>query len=168
MRRFVPFVFVAIGFLLSPSLSAAQTPTGDTDIHVAPYIGAVLDTPDDWLLVGGEARLKFAGFQHEVNPRLTFNPYEGGSMMQFDINILHHYALAGESRFKPYVGVGGAFNRYTFDDFSDSSVGLNLVTGVRLASTESRFEPFLNTQYTIIRGQGNLFTLVVGATFSVR
>lgn len=90
-------------------------------------------------------------------------------MMQLDLNILHHYALAGESRFKPYVGVGGAFNRYTFDDFSDSAVGLNLVTGVRLAgSPESRFEPFLNTQYTIIRDQGNLFTLVVGATFRLR
>jgi hypothetical protein len=168
MRKFIPCLSVVLCYLLVTSVSMAQAPAADPAVAVAPYVGAVLDTPDDWLLFGGEARLNFDGFAYDVNPRVTFNPYEGGSMMQIDINILHNYALAGESRFKPYVGIGGAFNRYTFDDFSDSAVGLNLVSGARLASPESRFEPFVNAQYTIIRGQGNLFTLVVGASITLR
>lgn len=168
MRRVVPYLSAVFCLLLVPSVSTAQSPATAPAVAVAPYVGAVLDTSEDWLLFGGEARVKFDGFAYDVNPRVTFNPYDGGSMMQIDVNVLHNYALAGESRFKPYVGIGGAFNRSTFDDFSDSAVGLNLVSGARLASPESRFEPFVNAQYTIIRGQGNPFTLVVGASFTLR
>lgn len=169
MHKSVSFPIALLFCVLTSSVAAAQAPPSDGTVLVAPYIGAVLDTPDDWILVGGEARLRLEGLAAEVNPRVTWNPYEGGSMMQLDVNLLHNYPIAGESRFRPYVGVGGAFNRYTVNGFSDSSVGLNLVSGARwVMEPESRFEPFLNAQYTMIRGQANLFTVVVGATIQLR
>ena len=161
-------IFVALLAVLAPANAFAQSPATEGNLSVAPFVGAILDTSEDWLLLGGEARLKLADRPFQVNPRLTFNPYEGGSMMQLDVNLLHNYALAGDSRFRPYVGIGGAFNRYSFDDFSESAVGLNLVSGARLRMAASRFEPFLNAQYTIIRDQGNLFMVVVGATITLR
>lgn len=153
---------------LLPAAAAAQAPAS-SPIHVAPYVGAVLDTPDDWLLFGGEARLALERRPIELNPRITFNPFEGGSMMQIDVNLLRHFDLVGESRLRPFVGIGGAFNRFSFEDVSDNALGLNLVTGVRIKmQPESRFEPFVETQYTIIRDQGNLYTIVVGATFQLK
>lgn len=160
---------------LIPAVAGAQSapqgpaPSGK-DISVAPYAGTVLDTESDWFLFGGEARVKLEGRPWEVNPRVTFNPFDGGLMTQIDVNLLHGLELVPPTRFRPYVGLGVAFNHIGTDaGFSDNSVGLNLVGGARLImKPEAKFEPFANLQYTIIHGQGNPFTIVVGATFNLR
>ena len=156
---------------LATAAAFAQTPATSRTINVAPYVGAVLDTPDDWLLFGGEVRMPISlnGRPFDLNPRLTFNPFEGGSVLQLDVNLLHNYDLATKGRLRPYVGIGGAFSRFTAGDVSDSNVGLNLISGARLTmKPESRFEPFVNAQYTIIHGEGNPFTIVIGATFQLK
>jgi hypothetical protein len=165
MRRLCLFLGALVCF--APATASAQAPV-EGSLSVAPYIGAVLDTPDDWFVVGGEARFRMEGFNYDINPRFTYNPFEGGSAIQFDVNLLHDYTPAPDSRLRPYVGIGGAISRLAFEEFSDTSVGLNLVSGARLTMPNSRFEPFLNAQYTIIKGEGNPFTIVIGATFNVR
>jgi hypothetical protein len=169
----MPIRYSSLLALLLTTLAApaafAQTPAAKLPISVAPYFGAVLDTSDDWLVFGGEVRIPVSRRPFEINPRLTHNPFEGGSMLQLDVNLLHNYDLATKGRLKPYVGVGGALNRVKAGEFSESSLGVNLISGARLAmQPDSRFEPFLNAQYTIIRDQGNPFTLVVGATFQLK
>src|SRR5262245_18479177 len=127
MRKVMLLVWALLGVA-----TAAQAQSTTPKVIVAPYVGAVLDTPDDWFLFGGEARLpiKINERPFEFNPRITFNPFEGGSVTQFDFNLLHHYAVDPASKFKPYVGAGLAISRLSFDDFSDTSAGLNLLTGV--------------------------------------
>lgn len=134
------------------------------------YVGGELDTPDDWLIFGGDARLAIADWRIELSPRFTYRPIADGSIFQIDANVLKNYDLARPGHLRPYIGVGGALRRLSVDSgFSDTSVGLNLVSGVRWAMSQgSGYEPFLHAQYTIINNEQNVFALVVGASFSLR
>jgi hypothetical protein len=134
------------------------------------YVGGELDAPDDWLVFGGDARVAIEDWRVELSPRFTYRPISDGSIFQIDANVLKNYDLARPGRLRPYVGVGGALRRLSLDGgFSDTNVGLNLVSGVRFAMSQgSGYEPFLNAQYTIIHGVPNVFSVVVGASFSLR
>lgn len=156
--------------LMSAPAQAQTTGSNMDGFSVGGYIGAELDNDEDWFLLGGQARMRFQGTPFEISPRFTFHPFEGGKVLQVDVNVLRDYELASPGRFRPYVGIGGAFRRTSFDDFeSDSSVGLNLISGVRLKMDgATRYEPFLHVQYTIVQDQFNSFTVTIGANFTVR
>lgn len=150
----------------SPSQAVTAT---DAPIIVGGFLGAQLDTSDDWFFFGGDARLRVQGRSFEINPRLAFQPFEGGNTLQIDVNVLVELELAVPNRFRPYVGLGGAVVRSSFDGDSDTSVGLNLAGGVRLdMEGRTRLEPFAHVQYTIVRDQLNPFTISVGVSIPLR
>jgi hypothetical protein len=169
-------LFVLAAFaLLAPMTAHAQTVAQADNarpglIAAGAFIGAQLDTPDDFLLFGGDGRLLISDWKVEISPRFSYQPIEDGSIMQIDLNVLKNYDLARPGKLRPYVGIGGALRKTSVDpDFSDTAVGLNLISGVRLAmSAGSGYEPFMNAQYTVIQDEGNVFSIVVGVSFGFR
>ena len=139
-------------------------------ISAGAFVGLEFDNPSHALLLGGEGRIRFGQANLEVSPRYLYRPFDDGSMQQVDVNFLTNYRLSNPGRFRPYSGLGLGVHRVKFDNgTSNSDVGLNLISGVRLAMRPgAAYEPFLNAQYTILKEPGNSFTLVVGASFSFR
>jgi hypothetical protein len=139
-------------------------------ISAGAFVGLEFDNADHAMLVGGDGRIRFGQANLEVSPRYLYRPFADGSMQQVDINFLTNYRLSNPGRFRPYSGLGLGVHRVKFDSGpSSSDVGLNLISGVRLAMRPgAAYEPFLNAQYTILKEPSNSFTLVVGASFSFR
>jgi hypothetical protein len=156
--------------MVAPASAHAQGADQEPTTRLGAFIGGELDNSEDWILLGAEGRIPLQSPPLEVNPRFTYHPFTGGSIIQLDVNFLHNYRLANPGRLRPYVGIGGAFHRLAFDGAdSDSKVGLNLLSGARIALRPgSRLEPFFNAQYTIIQDELNSFTFVIGASYSLR
>ena len=78
--------------------------------------------------------------------------------------------LAHPGRFRPFMGVGGTLRNYSPSQGNgDTKLGINLVSGTRIALSSSRgYEPFIMGQYSIVRDQLNSFSVVVGASFRLR
>ena len=149
-------------------IDGQAAPNQEGPIMVAGFIGATMDTPEDWFHLGGDVRLPISNRYFEINPRLSFQPFEGGHTFQIDVNVIWELQLANPGRFRPFAGVGGAFINDSFGDESDNNVGLNLVAGVRLAMDQSRIQPFAHIQYTLVRDRMNPFAIAVGAAFPLR
>ena len=138
-------------------------------IFVGGFLGMQLDMEDDWFFLGGEGRLRLQGRAFEINPHLVFQPFEGGSQLQIDLNVLVELELAIPNRFRPFVGLGGAVMRTSSDGESDTAFGLNMVGGVRF-DMEGRtpIEPFASITYTIVRDHLNPFRIAVGVAIPLR
>jgi hypothetical protein len=173
MRRLLQVCAVAVVTLGAPLAASAQTALADDDraglISAGALVGAEMDTPDNWLLFGADARLQVA-HALEIEPRFTYQPLNGGHIIQLDANVLKNFDLAHPGRFRPFFGIGGTL-RSNSPDLGDSEtkVGLNLISGTRIAlSSSSGYEPFIIGEYSIVRDQFNAFSLVVGASFRLR
>jgi hypothetical protein len=174
MRRLLRvYTLVAVTLLGLPLAASAQTALSDDDraglMSAGALVGAVLDTPDDWLVFGADARLQIDR-NLEIEPRFTYQPLSGGHVIQLDANVLKNIELARPGRFRPFFGVGGTLRSFSPDrGEGETKVGLNLVSGTRIAlSSSSGYEPFITAQYSIVRDQFNTFSLVVGASFRLR
>lgn len=173
MRRLLRVCAVFTAVLAAPLGASAQTALSDDDragvMSVGAMVGAELDTPEDWLLFGADARIQIA-HALEFSPRFTYHPLDAGRITQLDLNVLRNIDLARPGRLRPFVGIGGALRTFSpeFGD-SDTKPGLNLITGTRFAmSSGAGYEPFFTAQYTIVQDQINAFSLVVGASFRLR
>jgi opacity protein-like surface antigen len=170
----IVLLMAAMAFVAARSAQAQTVGLADDSrtglVSAGAYVGLEFDDPDHALLLGGDGRIRFGQSNLEINPRFTFRPFNDGSMQQIDVNFLTNYRLANPGRFRPYSGIGIGIHRLSYDaGESSSDVGLNLVTGVRLAMRPgAAYEPFLGAQYTIMKEPGNSFTLVVGTSFSFR
>jgi hypothetical protein len=174
MRRFLRVCMVAVIIAAgAPLAGSAQTALADDDkaglISAGALVGAELDTSDNWLIFGADARVQVA-HALELEPRLTYQPLDGGHVIQLDANVLKNFDLARPGRFRPFFGVGGTLRSYSPDQGNgETKVGLNLISGTRVTlSASSGYEPFIVGQYSIVRDQPNSFSLVVGASFRLR
>lgn len=173
MGRLLRVCAVAVALVGLPLAASAQTALADDDrsglISAGALVGAQMDTPDDWLLFGADARVQIA-HALEFEPRFTYQPLGGGHVIQLDVNVLKNLDLARPGRFRPFFGIGGTLQTVSPDvGDSDSNVGLNLIGGTRIAlSGSSGYEPFIVAQYSLIRDQFNPFSIVVGASFRLR
>ena len=174
MRRLLRvYTLVAVTLLGLPLAASAQTALSDDDraglMSAGALVGAVLDTPDDWLVFGADARVQIDR-NLELEPRFTYQPLSGGHVIQLDANVLKNIELARPGRFRPFFGVGGTLRSLSPDrGDGETKVGLNLISGTRIAlSSSSGYEPFITAQYSIVRDQFNTFSLVVGASFRLR
>jgi hypothetical protein len=159
--------------LAAPLAASAQTALADDDraglISVGAMIGAEMDTPDNWLVFGADARAQIA-HSLELEPRFTYQPMDNAHWVQLDVNVLKNFDLARPGRFRPFFGVGGTLRSFSpeFGD-SDTKVGLNLISGTRIAlSSSSGYEPFIIGEYSIVNDQINAFAITVGASFRLR
>ena len=173
MRRLLQACALAMVLLGIPTLAHAQTALADDDraglVSVGAMVGAQLDTPDNWLLFGADARVQIA-HALEFEPRFTYQPQNGAHTIQLDANVLKNFDLAHPGRFRPFMGVGGTLRNYSPSQGNgDTKLGINLVSGTRIALSSSRgYEPFIMGQYSIVRDQLNSFSVVVGASFRLR
>lgn len=173
MRRLLRVCAVALALVGLPLAASAQTALADDDraglISAGALVGAEMDTPDNWLLFGADARVQIA-HALELEPRFTYQPLGGGNTVQLDANLLKNIDLARPGRFRPFFGVGGTLQKISPDAGpGDSKLGINLIGGTRIAlSGSSGYEPFIIGQYSIIRDRFNSFSLVVGASFRLR
>jgi hypothetical protein len=173
MRRLLRVCAVAVAMLGVPLAATAQTALADEDraglISAGALVGAELDTSDNWLVFGADARVQIA-HALEFEPRFTYQPLDDGHVIQLDANILKNFDLARPGRFRPFFGVGGTLRSISLDQGDgETKVGLNLISGTRIAlSSSSGYEPFIVGQYSIVRDQLNSFSLVVGASFRLR
>ncbi|MGQ0703426.1 MAG: hypothetical protein ACT4PM_09885 [Gemmatimonadales bacterium] len=153
------------GLLLGTAYAA---PTHAQQLTVGGFVGQVYDTSEDWLLFGGEVRWQVKEDKpFVVQPRVWINPYEGGSALGFDGNVLYRPNYDG--KFRLYAGVGGAVVRQSFEGGSETDVGLNFAAGFELVlNEESKLRPFLHSQYTVINDSGNPFTLSAGVAFRLK
>jgi len=167
MKVCTRLVVILALFVMFPLSAFAQ---GRTELHsIGAHFGGELDSDDSWITVGLDARVILGFRDLELNPRFTFRPFNGGSASQIDFNILQNYVLANPGRFRPYVGAGGAVRHTGFDaGGSMTKVGLNLLSGTRLAMGNNAYEPFVQGQYTVVNDEPNPFTIVVGVSFNVK
>ena len=174
MKRLMPVsMWAALTFAAAGSAGAQTVGLADDApaglISVGAFAGREFDHPDHSLLLGGDGRLHFGEANFEINPRFSFRPFDDGSTQQLDLNILTNHRLSNPGRFRPYSGVGIGVQRVKIASAADSAVGLNLISGVRLAMRPgAAYEPFLQAQYTILKKPSNSFTLVIGSSFSFR
>ena len=164
---------MAVALIVGRSVEAQTVGLADDPraglISAGAFVGLEFDNPDHALMLGGDARLRFGQANLEINPRFNFRPFDDGSVQQMDVNVITNHHLMNPGRFRPYSGLGLAIHRVKFAQTSASDVGLNLVSGVRLAMRSgAAYEPFLQAQYTILKEPSNSFTLVIGASFSFR
>ena len=173
MRRLLQACALTMVALAVPALAHAQSALADDDragfISAGALVGMQMDTPDNWLLFGADARVQVA-HALEFEPRFTYQPQNGSHTIQMDANVLKNFDLARPGRFRPFMGVGGTLRKFSGDEGSgDTGLGINLIAGTRVALSSSRgYEPFIAGQYSIVRDQGNPFSLVVGASFRLR
>lgn len=177
MKMFTRMALLIVALLVVARPARAQTVGLADNAHAGitsagAFVGQEFDNPDHALLLGGDARIRFGQTNLEINPRFSFRPYDDGSMQQFDINALTNFRLANPGRFRPFSGLGLGIHRLNYkapSKATTSDLGLNLVSGVRLAMRPgAAYEPFLQAQYTIMKKPGNSFTLVFGASFSFK
>ena len=173
MRRLLRVCVVALALVGLPLAASAQPALADDDrsglISAGALVGAKMDTPDNWLMFGVDTRVKVAhGLEFE--PRFTYQPLGGGHTIQLDANVLKNLDLARPGRFHPFFGIGGTLQQVSPDRGNgDSTLGLNLIGGTRIAlSGSSGYEPFIVGQYSLLRDQFNPFSIVVGASFRLR
>ena len=173
MRQLVRVCALAVVVIGAPMVAAAQTAMADDDraglISAGVFAGAELDTSDNWLLFGADARVQVS-HGLELEPRITYQPLGIGHLIQLDANVLKNLDLARPGRLRPFAGIGGTLTSYSFAARAGTTkVGLNLVAGTRIAlSSGSGYEPFIMSQYSIVRNQLNAFSIVVGASFRLR
>lgn len=173
MRRLLRVCVVALALVGLPLAASAQTALADDDrsglISAGALVGAEMDTPDNWLIFGADARVQIA-HSLEFEPRFSYQPLGGGHTIQLDANVLKNIDLARPGRFRPFFGIGGTLQKVSPDGGKgDSTLGLNLIGGTRIAlSGSSGYEPFIIGQYSILRDQLNPFSIVVGASFRLR
>lgn len=173
MRRLLRVCVVALALVGLPLAASAQTALADDDrsglISAGALVGAQMDTPDNWLIFGADARVQIA-HALEFEPRFTYQPLGGGHIIQLDANVLKNLDLARPGRFRPFFGIGGTLQKLSPDAGNgDSKLGINLIGGTRIALTgSSGYEPFIIGQYSLIRDESNPFSIVVGASFRLR
>ena len=142
-------------------LAQAAQPA-DFPIVVSGFIGVVFDTEEDWFFLGGDVRLPIQNRTFEINPRLSYQPIEGGHTTQIDVNVIWQLVLANQGRFRPFAGIGGGVISDTFAEETETKVGFNLIAGTRFALAQSRIQPYVHVQYTMVRDRLNPFAVAFG------
>lgn len=161
---------LSIPAFLSLVLSAPAL--AQSNVRLGGFLGIEFDNEEDWLIFGGEARLRTARMQFDIQPRFQYQSFTGGSSAQLDGNILFNFRSL-VAQVQPYMGAGVALNRLSIDvdtpgeeDLDDTNVGLNLISGL-VFGTNPKWRPYAQFEYTIINDFGNGANLAVGILFQL-
>lgn len=148
----LPARSLLIGALLVSFCSNARAQVDQTDseasqtrIEIGPRLGFDLGDIEE-LFAGVDARISNSAFPVVAQPALDVYFVEGGSLIQFNANVLYPFELDDTTPFRPYAGGGLGFSFVSDTDRSD--VGLNLVGGALFGSNPN-LTPFAQAQFTI-------------------
>jgi hypothetical protein len=149
----------------------APTPlAGQTKVGLGAFVGREFDLSDDWVIFGAQGLIGPPRSALVLNPRFTYHPFDGGSLVQLDLNALYELELARPGILRPYLGLGVGVVRESFDtptgSESETKPAGNLIAGLRLAfRNNANLSPFLHTQYSAINDFANSYTLSVGINY---
>jgi hypothetical protein len=145
-------------------LSASASTVARAQIRVGPSLGYEFDDNNYFVLFAAEARATLNALPIELDPRFTFQPLDGTSLIQVDLNALYDLPLARTSTLLPYAGVGIAIQHV--GNGGGTSVGYNLIWGTEL-HLHSPWQPFAQFQYSVIMHEPNPAVISVGALFTL-
>lgn len=154
MRKFVLTSVIAAVAAGLPSMAHAQISAGGS-------LGYIYDTKPDFELFGAEVRAPLGSVPLTLDPRITFEPLDGGTLVQFDANVLYDLPLKNTTMFLPYVGTGLVLQHFP----GTTHVGYNLIGGTKLA-LHSPWEPFAQFEYSVIINQPNPAEIAVGILYN--
>lgn len=131
-------------------------------------IGMQLDTEEDFLALGAEARLPAGSTPFTLNPRLIYFIQDNVTEIQIDLNALYFLDLATETNIEPFYSGGLGIDYFSFDagteNISETNIGLNVGAGAQL-DRGGNLTPYLLAQYTITNDFFNRFLVTVGLIF---
>lgn len=160
-------IALLVALAVAPSSASAQG-----RFSLGAFVGREFDTQDDWILFGAQARIGLPRSSVAVNPRFGYHPFDGGSIIQLDLNAIYDFELAKPGTIRPYLGGGVGIIRQSIDigtaSESETKLGANFVTGLRLMLAGSKLSPFLHTQYTAAKNLANSYTLSVGVDYRLK
>ncbi len=169
MRK--PIALVAPVALFVLATLTAPAASGQSNVRIGGFLGMEFDTDEDWLIIGAEARLRGSRMQFDVQPRFHYQPFDNGSILQLDVNLLFNFTSA-VSQVQPYMGLGGAIHRLSIDeqtpgvDLDETNLGFNLISGL-IFGTNPTWRPYAHFEYTIINDFRNGANLSLGILFAV-
>lgn len=136
------------------------------------FLGAQMDTQEDFLAIGAEALFDLGTAPVIANPSLTYFFQDGVTELQLDGNVLYLFDLEGDPRLEPFFSAGLALNVFSFDGgegfdgSSETNVGLNVGAGAQLRG-EGQLAPFMRGQYTMINDWPNRFLVTIGVRYTL-
>ena len=159
VRRVVLMTMVVVASAVIPRAARAQ-------LAIAPFVGKEFDEESDWLLFGGEARIALSPTAWSLNPRLTYHPLTGGSILQLDANAVYDFKPAS-GPFTPYLGGGLGWVHFSSSEGGNSSkVAANFVAGLRWRPAgDGKMEPYVHSEYTFAKQFTNSYQMAVGLLF---
>jgi hypothetical protein len=143
-------------------------------VGVGGFVAREFDERNDWVLIGAEAEIPLHARSLSFNPRLSYHPYQDGSVVQIAANVLMGFTDPGSAKCKPFMGLGLSWLHDSYDppgvgaSFSESKIGLNFVAGARLDDPSWKLQPYIHTQYTAAGTYPNSFTLSIGALYTLK
>jgi hypothetical protein len=145
-------------------LSAGVSSVARAQVRIGPSVGYEFDDNNYFVLFAAEARATLNALPIELDPRFTFQPLDGTSLIQVDLNALYDLPLARTSTFLPYAGVGIAIQHV--GNGGGTSVGYNLIWGTEV-QIHSAWQPFGQFQYSVIMHQPNPAVISIGALYTI-
>jgi hypothetical protein len=142
-------------------LAAVAVPTAQAQVgtsHVGPRVGYNFDA--EAVTIGGQFSIPIAR-RLEFYPSADVHLVDVGSMLTVNIDL--KYRVPAEGIQWLYLGTGLGIARRSFNDNSDSDLGLNLFAGVE--SLSGRIHPFGEIRFLV--ADGSQAQLAAGLNFTL-
>ena len=153
LRRWLPALLV-LALAAVPRVAHAQFAVGGS-------LGYVYDNTSSFIYLSAEARAKLQGAPIEIQPRFSWQPVNGASVLTYEVNALLDVPLR-DSTVLPYAGLGFVYQAITD---GTSAAGYNLIFGLRWMK-EKKLEPFAQFEYSVLQNHfPNQGTLSVGVLY---
>lgn len=147
--------------LLLLFLIGASTAQAQTTFQIGPRVGYEIDDLEE-LFIGADARIMVAGLPVVINPTFDYYLVDEGTLFQLSGNALYTFGINNQV-FTPYAGAGVGLTRFSYEDFDNTEVGLNVIGGAQFGFGNLR--PFAQAQLTF--GDVDIVTLGGGILFSL-
>lgn len=157
MTRFVLRFIAVLAFCAVTTPASAQWRIGGA-------LGAEHESSwDEFLVFTLEARRAVLQRNGEFAPRFSYFLRDGVTQFQIDVNVLSRLILQRSFPVEPYMGIGGALHRVSFEGAgSESYVGFNYVMGGVLRS-ETSMNWYGQFQYSVLHDAPNVALVNIGA-----
>jgi hypothetical protein len=162
MQKSCLYSYMIIGIVL---LTQICLPAVKAQSAAGAYLAIQMDNSEDFISIGFDGVFSIGTFPALLNPGFTIFFQEDITEYQFDANLTHRLSLEGSSKFVPFFSGGFAINYFSHDEFSETSLGLNVGAGTEY-KTSGKITPFVMGQYTMIKDQINRFLFKLGARMS--
>jgi hypothetical protein len=153
LRRWLP-VLLVLTLAAVPQAARAQFSAGGS-------LGYVFDNSSSFIYLSAEARALLSGAPIEIQPRFTWQPVNGASVLTYEINALF-LPMKDSTTVKPYVGLGFVYQSITS---GSDAAGYNIIFGLEMKSMK-KLTPFAQFEYSVLQNHfPNQGTLSIGVLY---